>query len=69
MRDYEICNSDCLELSNRKVVARKAHPCNHYNCNQPIRKGQCHIKVAFIDDNGKFQCERYHLSHFSGEDE
>ena len=50
-------------LSDKRVKARKEHKCDCSFCKRPIAKGTTYNRVAYIDDDGKFRFERYHLSH------
>lgn len=55
-------------LSETKPRAKKQHYCDAYLCNQMIEIGSRYRKSVYIDDDGKFQCEKLHLRHFTGDE-
>lgn len=53
-------------LSRTRPKAAKEYTCCFSFCGKPILKGERHLKVAIVDSNGKFYCDRSHLRHEDG---
>ena len=50
-------------LSNKRIRAKKKHECDCTRCKRPIEIGMSYYHVVYLDEDNKFHCKRFHLSH------